>query len=240
MGWLSATYANDRNRPGAILLDTPYSEISFPYVTDSKQKLPKAFTPESGVVTWEGKIGSNTGGKQTLKLAYAGYLKVWLNGNLVFDKWRQAWNPGSGVVESVMEASKMYPIKIEWIPDGGESYLHIGYLPPLTGNMENTFSFNSEAGRETDYYFVYGQNLDEVVAGYRQLTGKAPIVPRWAMGFWQSRERYKSQDELLSTVATFRNKKFPSTILFWTGSIGAKTTGAASNSIRHAFLIPEE
>ena len=51
--------------------------------------------------------------------------------------------------------------------------------------------------------------MDEVISGYRTLTGKAPIVPKWAMGFWQSRERYKTQDEILETVAEFRKRKIP-------------------------------
>ena len=39
--------------------------------------------------------------------------------------------------------------------------------------------------------------MDEVIAGYRKLTGKAPIMPKWAYGFWQSRQRYETQDQLL-------------------------------------------
>jgi alpha-D-xyloside xylohydrolase len=39
--------------------------------------------------------------------------------------------------------------------------------------------------------------MDEVISGYRKLTGKATMVPKWAMGFWQSRERYKTQEEIL-------------------------------------------
>jgi len=48
-----------------------------------------------------------------------------------------------------------------------------------------------------------------VISGYRTLTGKAQIVPKWALGFWQSRERYKTQNEILSTVDEFRKRKIP-------------------------------
>jgi len=51
--------------------------------------------------------------------------------------------------------------------------------------------------------------MDEIISGYRYLTGKAPIVPKWALGFWQSRERYHTQSEILSTVKTFREKNIP-------------------------------
>jgi alpha-D-xyloside xylohydrolase len=56
---------------------------------------------------------------------------------------------------------------------------------------------------------MYGPSADEVISGYRKVTGKAVLMPKWAMGFWQSRERYKTQDEILTTVAEFRNRKIP-------------------------------
>jgi alpha-D-xyloside xylohydrolase len=64
-------------------------------------------------------------------------------------------------------------------------------------------------GNQIDYYFIKGNNLDQVISGYREITGKAPIMPKWAMGLWQSRERYKTQNELLSVVEEFRKRKIP-------------------------------
>ena len=60
-----------------------------------------------------------------------------------------------------------------------------------------------------DYYFVYGQSMDSIVSGYRTLTGRAPILPKWAWGFWQSRERYKTQNEIVGTLKQFRDKHIP-------------------------------
>lgn len=60
-----------------------------------------------------------------------------------------------------------------------------------------------------DYYFIYGENMDAVITGYRTLTGKSPIMPKWAMGYWQSREKYNTQEEVLSTVAEFRRREIP-------------------------------
>ena len=80
------------------------------------------------------------------------------------------------------KGSKM-PIRIEWIPEGGESYLSIKWQEPPLLEEYNSFSFSSEAGRQVDYYFIYGNNMDEVISGYRTLTGKAPIIPKWALGF---------------------------------------------------------
>ena len=70
-------------------------------------------------------------------------------------------------------------------------------------------SFASEIGDCIDYYFVYGRNADGVVAGYRALTGKAPLFGKWVFGFWQCRERYKSQEELLGVVEKYRALRVP-------------------------------
>lgn len=69
--------------------------------------------------------------------------------------------------------------------------------------------FQSEVGDGVDYYFLYGGNLDGVVAQMRQLTGDVPMFPLWAYGFWQSRERYKSDHELETVVAKYRQLGIP-------------------------------
>lgn len=207
-GWLTATYRNDRNKPD-IAFEKAESVISYAYLGDTKAKLPAEFAIKNGTVTWEGTIASGKSGTHKLKFTYAGYMKVWIDGKMMLDRWRQAWNPGTGVIDLPMQKDKKHEIRIEWTPDGGESYFTASWLPPAEQGWENTFSFDSEAGHQINYYIVAGDNMDEVISGYRELTGKAPIVPKWAMGFWQSRERYKTQDEIISTVSEFRKRKIP-------------------------------
>ncbi len=67
----------------------------------------------------------------------------------------------------------------------------------------------SEVGDGIDYYFFAGSNMDEVIAGYRRLTGKAPMFAKWAYGYWQSKERYKTQDEIVNTVREYRKRRVP-------------------------------
>ncbi len=62
---------------------------------------------------------------------------------------------------------------------------------------------------DLDYYFIYGPDMDGAVAGYRQLTGAASMLPRWAYGYVQSKERYKTQEELIDTVKEFRKREIP-------------------------------
>jgi alpha-D-xyloside xylohydrolase len=83
------------------------------------------------------------------------------------------------------------------------------YSPTLFSDNSAATSFKSEVGDCIDYYFMYGGNADAVVASMRDLTGQAPMFPLWTYGFWQSKERYKSQDELLEVVKKYRELGVP-------------------------------
>jgi alpha-D-xyloside xylohydrolase len=208
-GWLTASYSNDRSKPNDIITVKAESEINYPYLGDTRNGLPRAFRPQNGVINWEGSIVSEFSGQHNFRFSYAGYLKVWIDGQLLLDRWRQAWNPGTGIIKPDLIANKKYAVKIQWIPDGGESYLSAKWINPADKADENSYGFSSEAGKQLDYYFISGTNMDEVISGYRTLTGKSTIVPKWAMGFWQSRERYKTQDEIIGAVQEFRKRKIP-------------------------------
>ena len=83
------------------------------------------------------------------------------------------------------------------------------YSPTQFTDTPQKTSFSSEVGEGVDYYFIYGKNADGVVARMRNLTGKVPMLPLWTYGFWQSKERYKSQDELVDVVKKYRDLKVP-------------------------------
>jgi len=78
----------------------------------------------------------------------------------------------------------------------------------FTDNTADT-SFESEVGDCVDYYFMYGKNADGVVAQVRGLTGQAPMFPLWTYGFWQSKERYETQKEIVDVVKKYRDLKVP-------------------------------
>ena len=70
--------------------------------------------------------------------------------------------------------------------------------------------WSSEYGKAIDYYFCYGDGtIATAMAAYRHLTGEAPMMPRWEFGFWQSKERYASQEELLGVATKMRELKVP-------------------------------
>lgn len=74
---------------------------------------------------------------------------------------------------------------------------------------EEKATFWSEMGDGIDYYFVYGDDMKDAVAEFRKLTGEVPMLPKSAYGFWVSRERYRSFDELVDVVAEYRRRKIP-------------------------------
>jgi alpha-D-xyloside xylohydrolase len=67
----------------------------------------------------------------------------------------------------------------------------------------------SEVADEINYFFVYGENIDKIISAYRQLTGVAPMFPKWVYGYIQSKQKYNTQDEIVSVVKGFRDRKFP-------------------------------
>lgn len=93
--------------------------------------------------------------------------------------------------------------------DKGYGLFWDNYSPTdFSDNPEET-SFKSEVGDGIDYYFMSGGNADGVIANMRDLTGQVPMFPKWTFGFWQSRERYKSQNETVEVVKKYRDLGVP-------------------------------
>jgi len=79
----------------------------------------------------------------------------------------------------------------------------------FNNRFEHSLYISSEVADAIDYYFIYGPELDKVIAGYRELTGEAPMFGRWAYGFWQCKNRYKSQDEIVAAAHRYRELHIP-------------------------------
>jgi alpha-D-xyloside xylohydrolase len=72
-----------------------------------------------------------------------------------------------------------------------------------------TLTFTSIAGNSVDYFFIYGPEIDQIIRSYRTMTGHAPMLPKWAYGLFQSKDRYKSQPEILEIAARYRKEHIP-------------------------------
>lgn len=158
-------------------------------------------------VVWSGTFTSEQAGAHKFRLYSSSYAKVFVDGELVLDRWRQNWNPWYHNFELELRAGQRAELRIEWEPNQG--YIALEHAPPLAPADRRSVSFASEAGTAIDYYVVPAPDMDKAIAGYRRLTGKAPMMPRWAYGFWQSRQRYNTQAELVEVMQAYRDQKIP-------------------------------
>ena len=165
---------------------------------------------QGAIVTYEGEIEAPVEGDYYFSQYYAGFQATEIGGEeMMSRRWRPAWNPNSFRYKVHFNAGERKPVKVTWEPDGGVSYISLKVAVPQSAEEQARLSFWSEFEPELDFYFMAGDNYDEVIRGYRTLTGKASLYPKWSFGFWQSRERYTTQEELVSTLAEFRKREIP-------------------------------
>ena len=206
-GGLTAVYTK-KDDPSQTIVR---KESKLDYQFQSLQhNFPEDFDLNHANVVWSGEMEAPESGLYRFFLHYAGYIRVYLNNEpVVEERWRTAWNPNSYKFDYLFRKGERVPLRVEWEPDGGVSYIALKALSPVADEEQNKLSLWSEMGNGIDYYFVAGNNMDDVISGYRTLTGKSQIMPKWAMGFWQSRERYKTQEEVVETLAEFRKRGIP-------------------------------
>ena len=217
-GGLTATYYKNNGlevfaerQESRIDYETLFTHQPLPKTFDFKgetfDKFPEGFRFRNSLVVWEGEIEPKESGVYHFKLFYGAYTKVFLDNKLVVEeRWRPSWNPNSVKFTADLQAGKKVPVRIEW-REGAGSYIGLKVLSPRPEEEVGRLSMWSEMGNDIDYYFIHGDSMDEVISGYRYVTGKSPIMPAWAMGFWQSRERYKTQDEILTALRELRKRK---------------------------------
>jgi alpha-D-xyloside xylohydrolase len=207
-GGLTTTYMVNKD-PKNIFVERREENVDYEDIQTIKN-FPQNFPFNNAAISWEGMIQPKESGLFRFNLYYAGYTKVYIDDSLVVkERWRTAWNPNSYKFALQLDKNKLHKIRIDWQPDGGVSYIGLKALSPVPDTEQQKLSLWSEMGKMLDYYFIRGNNADDVIKGYRLVTGKAPIMPKWAMGFWQSRERYKTQDEIIATLKEFRQRQIP-------------------------------
>jgi alpha-D-xyloside xylohydrolase len=69
--------------------------------------------------------------------------------------------------------------------------------------------FRTNVDDDMDFYVVLGPDFDVIIAGLRELTGRVPMLPRWSLGYLQSKERYTDAQELLDVVREHRRRHIP-------------------------------
>jgi len=217
-GGLTARYTDK----GKLLAERVESDPNYQFISDTKNFPPEVANPEHKkvpfgepvptsktlVVTYDGALEAKKSGVHKFRFYVSGYFKLWIDGKLVMDSWRQGWQGWYRNIDIPMEAGRKVTFKAEW-KNEGSAYLRFLHLDPLPEAERHELSLHSDVAKAIDYYFIGGNNMDDVIAGYRHLTGTAPMMPEWSYGFWQSRQRYENQDQLVGVFKTYRQLKLP-------------------------------
>ena len=154
---------------------------------------------------WVGEVVPPTTGVYQFRTYANGGIKMWLDGKLVVDRWRQNWLTENDQVKLPLQAGHHYAIKLEFGGDQATTIQLTWKTPP----PDDSTTLWSEVGDGVDYYFIYGPAIDQVVAGFRQLTGPASMMPEWSFGLWQSRQRYETAKESLDVLNEYRHREIP-------------------------------
>ena len=154
---------------------------------------------------WSGTVTPTVTGDYTFRTYSSGTVQLSVNNQMVINHWRQNWLPNEDIAHVSLTAGQAVPVRLQWNGDG-MNIIRLLWKPPVSNR---TTSLWSQVADGVDYYFVYGPELDDVVAGYRRLTGQATMLPLWAYGYWQCRERYKTAQEITDVLKGYRDRSAP-------------------------------
>ncbi|MGB7394828.1 MAG: TIM-barrel domain-containing protein [Pricia sp.] len=156
-------------------------------------------------VRLSGTIDINEAGEYELIKEERGKLSVFIDDERVMEVWQTILSTPRYTHIDLSKGT--HKIVIEYTQQKDE-FPTLKWRKPSEKN--ELLSLWSASAKNIDYYFIYGEeNMDQVVSGFRKLTGKATLLPKWAYGFWQSRNRYQSQEEIVSMAKKLRGNKIP-------------------------------
>ncbi len=160
-----------------------------------------------------------SGNRGTLRVPEAGEYSLWLNHASGAGCW-----DGQNVVK--LDGKPVIELRNKWVPYGSGASVKLeanrdyavevagqGALELMVHKKTPTTTWRSKVGEAVDYYFVAGATPGRVIANYRALSGHVPLLPKYAWGYWQCRERYGSSKQLIEAVDGFRKRGIPVDII---------------------------
>jgi len=202
--------------------------------TTSRISIPKNTPAESAKFTGS-VLADKTG--EYLFYSYAdGDFKLRINDSLIIDNWAPYAN-ARDMGKINLEKGKRYKIEVEWSKFYTSNSFELKWREP---HDISNIRLWSRAAEEINYFVIAGDNADSIISGYRSLTGKATLLPKWALGFWQSKERYKTQDELVHTLREFRERQVPLDVIVQDWQYWEKDKWGSSEFDSTRFPNPEK
>ena len=118
------------------------------------------------------------------------------------------WNYHGETVD-ISEANTNISVPLVLSSNGYGIYWNNASRSRFNNRFPHELYLSSEVADTVDYYFIYGPEFDNIVAAYREMTGQAPMFGKWAYGFWQCKNKYESQAEVLSVAHKYRELHIP-------------------------------
>ncbi|MDR3688473.1 MAG: glycoside hydrolase family 31 protein [Fimbriimonas sp.] len=156
-------------------------------------------------VRWTGWIQAKEAGSYVFKTTSDDGVRLWVDDKQVIDNWT-VHPPFLNIGKLRFKAGTRHSIRLEYFQAAGGAALQFGCG---IEKPSNTLRWTSDASDGIDYLVFYGPSLDKVTTEYRQATGQAPLIPKWALGYWQSKERYNSQQDWNDVAREYRARKHP-------------------------------
>jgi len=122
---------------------------------------------------------------------------------------------------------------------GGWGLYWDNYSRTIFRDGKDGMSLSSLVGDKIDFYVFLGDTMDELIAAYRKLTGKAPMFPKWAFGYFQSKQRYMNSEDLLSTARKFRKMRIPIDVIVQDWQYWGDDRGLWSSMYFHPGKYPD-
>jgi alpha-D-xyloside xylohydrolase len=155
-------------------------------------------------VRWTGSVQAQEQGDYTFVTTSDDGVRLWVDDKPLIEDWsNHAARDDSATVH--FAAHSRHKIRMEFFQDTRDAIARLAWRH----GIPQTTVWTSEAARGIDYYLMLGPALDRVMAEVRHLTGQAPLPPKWALGYWQSKERYGSQQEWLDVASRYRESQEP-------------------------------
>jgi len=199
-GGLTARYFRGENFDALVTNQTD-AQVDF----DWSDTPPPGLPHDHYSVRWEGYVQAREGGTYTFSTTSDDGVRLWIDDQQVIDDW--GVHPAQTDTATVKFATySRHRIRMEYFQGGGGAIARLAWQLPAKNSQ---VTWTSEAADAIDYYFMAGPALDQVVGDYRKLTGAAPMFGKWAWGFWQCKEHYATQQELLDVVARYRQMQVP-------------------------------
>ena len=176
----------------------PEQMLHFQEVADSTKNIRTThFTPDETGTYYFAMESPSTNGNR-----FKGPVLLTINGDTVIH-YNTIWVPEYLTGQAELQAGKSYTVRFQ--NSNAQTPGRLYY----NGPNYNQTTFKSSYGNRLDYYVVHGKTPRKIIEGYRILTGDAPLFGKWAYGFWQCRERYHNQKELLENAHEYRKRHIP-------------------------------